>query len=672
MHTGGIVLLQEIIIVLALSVLVILAFQRFKLPVIIGFLITGIISGPSGLSLINASEEVELLSEIGVILLLFLIGLEFSLSSLNAIKRTVFAGGSVQVGFVTVITLLMWLLTGQAANQGLFMGFLFALSSTAIVLKILQDNGQINSPHGKIAVAILIYQDIIVVPMMLFTPMLAGKTDDMWSTVLVLLLKILVLLALVWVLARYLVPKLLYQVASSKSRELFLLTVLGLCFLVAFLTSYVGLSLALGAFLAGLIISESEYSHQATNNILPFREVFTSLFFISIGMLVDVQFLINHFLIIIGLTILVLILKWVAGAAATFALGYPSRTTFMVAFSLFQVGEFSFILSKVGLEMQLIEVEHYQYFLAVSVLTMGLTPFVMNSSDRLCALFGLQSISKRLDQKRFHGLQDGEAMLQVAHKHELKDHLVIIGFGVNGQNLAKAAKSSGIPYVIIELNAERVRHYGKLGEPILYGDAVHHHILEHVKVYAARVAVVAISDPDATKKIILSIRSICRTVYIISRTRFVKEVEENLHLGANEVVPEELETSIEVFSRVLQKYLVPAGQIEGIVHQVRTEGLDMMRPMLKKDSTSRQIDIPDVSTVSLSVASDIPWASHRSLEMLKLRERFGLTILAIRRGDEYMTYLDKDTKLLPDDLVYLFGKQEDIIKLHYFMSENQI
>jgi CPA2 family monovalent cation:H+ antiporter-2 len=667
MHSPGIVFLQEIIIVLALSVLVILVFQRVKLPIIIGFLITGIIAGPTGLSLIKASSEVELLSEIGVILLLFLIGLEFSLSSLNAIRRTVFLGGSIQVGLVTVACVLTWIFLGQATNEGLFFGFLFALSSTAIVLKLLQDNGQINSPHGKMAVAILIYQDIMVVPMMLFTPMLAGKTDDMLGSVLMLILKIVAVLALVWLMARYLVPRLLYQVAASKSRELFLLTILGLCFSVAFLTSYVGLSLALGAFLAGLIISESEYSHQATNNILPFREVFTSLFFISIGMLVDIHFLIDHFFVIIGITLIVVLGKWMAGAVAAFLLGYPSRTTFMVAFTLFQVGEFSFILSKVGLEMQLINVEQYQYFLAVSVLTMGLTPFVMNSSERLCTYLGLQAISKHMDKRRFAS-KAVEAIGEPGEETDLKDHLVIIGFGVNGQNMAKAAKVSGIPYVIIELNAERVKKFKKSGEPILFGDAVHIHILEHVKVYAARVAVIAISDPEATKKIISSIREICRTVYIISRTRFVKEVEENLRLGANEVVPEELETSVEVFSRVLYKYLIPANEIEKVVYHIRSEGLSMVRPLQKRDAHQKPLDIPDVTTLSLSVADDIPWASHQTLEQLRLRERFGLTVLAIGRQNEYLTNLNKDTKLMPEDLVYLFGKQQDMIKLNQFIT----
>ncbi len=661
MHSNGISLLQEIIIVLTLSVLVILTFQRFKLPTILGFLITGMIAGPYGLSLIKASEEVELLSEIGVILLLFVIGLEFSLTSLNAIRKTVFLGGTTQVSIVILIVLGISYLVGFSFPESIFLGFLIALSSTAIVLKVLQDTGQMNSPHGKISLAILIYQDIIVVPMMLFTPMIAGQSDSMVTSILWLVLKIVILIILVIFSARFVVPRLLHLVAQARNRELFVLTIIGLCFSVAFLTSYVGLSLALGAFMAGLIISESEYSHQAISEVLPFREIFTSIFFISVGMLVDIGFLFSHIAIILPLVTLVILIKLFAGAAAAMVLRFPFRTVTLTAFSIFQVGEFSFILSKTGTTYGLISGEVYQYFLAVSVITMGLTPFVIKDSERLCTWLGISNLGKKLDKKRklVPELKPSEQEV------ELKDHLVIIGYGVNGKNTAAAAKAAGIPYIIIELNPDTVKAEKEKGEPIIYGDAVYEHILYHAKIYAARVAVVAISDPEASKKIIVSIRHICRTVYIITRTKFVKDVSESMKLGANEVVPEELETSIEVFSRVLGKYLVHASAIASFVEGIRSEELSMVRP-LHLPSTARKaaFDIPDSAVIALSVDEALPRLIGKSIEQLGLRERFGITILAIKRNDDFNTELKKNTVIESEDIIYFFGKQEKLTQLN--------
>ena len=288
-------ILKEVVIILGLSVLIILAFQRFKMPSILGFLLTGIIAGPNGLSLIKASHEVEILSETGVIFLLFVIGIEFSIKGLIKIKNTVIWGGLLQVGGTILLTFIAAYFMGLPVSQSIFMGFLISLSSTAIVLKLLSEKGQMATPHGRIALGILIFQDIIVVPMMLITPILAGKADNILFSVLILILKFAVVLGLLVIMARYIVPGILLRVVKSRSRELFLLTIIVICFSTAWLTSAFGLSLALGAFFAGLIISESDYNHQATANILPFREIFISFFFVSVGMLLDVQHFFKHF-----------------------------------------------------------------------------------------------------------------------------------------------------------------------------------------------------------------------------------------------------------------------------------------------------------------------------------------------------------------------------------------
>ncbi|MHC2993501.1 potassium transporter KefB, partial [Pontibacter sp. HJ8] len=335
----------DVVIILGLAVVVILLFQRFRLPTLLGFLATGVIAGPHGLSLIKEVHEIEILAEIGVMLLLFIIGMEFSLRNLALIKRTVLLGGATQVGVTILLVALLLMMFNVGMGEAFFVGFLFSLSSTAIVLKLLQDKGEINSPHGKVVLGILIFQDIIVVPMMLVAPLMAGGSENIAMDLLMMLLKGIFVIIFVLISARYLVPRLLFVVARTKSKELFILSIVVICFAVAWLTQSLGLSLALGAFMAGLIISESEYSHQATSNILPFREIFTSFFFVSIGMLLDFSFMLQHFPLVLLLTVCTFLLKGVIAAVAARMLQYPMRTSLLVGLSLFQVGEFAFILS---------------------------------------------------------------------------------------------------------------------------------------------------------------------------------------------------------------------------------------------------------------------------------------------------------------------------------------
>ncbi|MCC9168245.1 cation:proton antiporter domain-containing protein [Pontibacter harenae] len=658
-------LLSDIVIILGLSVVVILLFQRFKLPTILGFLATGVIAGPHALSLINDTHDIEVLAEIGVILLLFIIGMEFSLRSLAMIKRTVLLGGMTQVfATIALVALILWSFD-LPLNQAIFIGFLLSLSSTAIVLKLLQDKGEINSPHGKTVLAILIFQDIIVVPMMLVAPLMAGDSEDIATALLLMVLKGTFVIIFVLISARFLVPKLLYLVASTKSKELFILSVIVICFAVAWLTSSLGLSLALGAFMAGLIISESEYSHQATSNILPFREIFTSFFFVSIGMLLDFSFMLNHFPLILALTIVAAILKYVVAITAARVLNYPVRTSVLVGLSIFQIGEFAFILSKTGISSGLLTPENYQYFLSVSLLTMAVTPFAIQYYHRIASKVS----------GRFTTDQALEAESQAAHAdelHDLSDHIVIIGYGINGRNVAKAAKHAAIPYVIVELNAVTVKQQRQLGEPILYGDAVHGTILSHLSIQQARVVVIAISDPEATKRIITSIRQISDKVHIIVRTRFVQEMEESYKLGADEVVPEEFETSIEIFTRVLTKYLMPRDQIEQFTDSIRADNYDMLRSLTgrKTGMSAINLELPDVEIASLRINSVDADIIGKALIDTGIRSKFGITIVAIKRKEETIIDINAKTKLAQGDVVYVVGKPYDVTRFNNYIKQD--
>lgn len=650
----GMPLLSDILIIFGLTIMVLFVSNRLRIPAIVGFLLTGVLAGPYGLGLIKAVHEVEVLAEIGVVLLLFAIGMEFSLKALLRIKKSVLLGGSLQVLLTILVTFfLASLQIGRTFGESLFIGFLVSLSSTAIVLKIIQGKAEMDSPHGQTSLAILIFQDLIVVPMMLFTPLLAGMEGEIGQSLLILLAKGAGVIVLVILSAKWIVPQLLYQIARTRSSELFLLTVVVLCFAIAWLTSNVGLSLALGAFLAGLIISESEYSYQALGSILPFRDVFTSFFFVSVGMLLDVGFLLESLPRVVTIVLIILTLKTITAGFATFLLGFPLRTALLVGLTLAQVGEFSFILARSGVKQGFLAGDIYQLFLAVSVLTMGVTPFIIAAAPYVTDSIMRLPIPSRL--------KSGLYPLEREKKAEKNDHLVIIGFGVNGRNLSRAATVAGIPHVIVEMNPETVRQERKSGKPIFYGDATQETVLHHAGIEAARVVVVAISDAAATRRIIEIIRRLNPKVQVIARTRFLKEVKPLYELGADEVVPEEFETSVEIFTRVLRKYLIPRDEIEKLISEVRSDGYQMFRS-LSKDFLSFSdltLNLPDIEISTLRVCERSP-VDGKSLAQVELRKRYGVSVLAIRRGERVLSNPGADTQLLGNDVVVALGTPDKI------------
>ncbi len=657
-------LLQDMLILLGSSVVIVFLLQRLKLPSILGFIITGIIIGPHALGLISAEEQIDALAEIGIILLLFVIGMELSIKQLSSIKKTVFVGGGLQVGLTILVTGAAYFLLDHSISESVFVGFLFSLSSTAIVLSAFQDRNEINTPQGKNALAILIFQDIIVVPMMLFTPIIAGESGNVTQSILMLLLKSAGVLLVTYISAKYLVPRLMYAVAKTRSKDLFLLTTITICFAVAYLTSLAGLSLALGAFLAGLIISESEYSHQATSIILPFRELFTSFFFISIGMLLDFHFFIQHFFIVLLVVIIVLVLKSAAIGWAMRLLKYSQKTAFITGLSLFQVGEFAFILSKVGLDYHLINDTIYQYFLAVSIMSMLFTPFVIMFAESFINRFLQTRVMQKISRN-----QSTEIDVDHIDEELLDNHLVIIGFGVNGSNLAKAAHYSDIPYVVVELNATTVKREKAKGIPIIFGDATKEHILATTRLKRARAVVVAISDDRATRTIVSNIRLFAKSTFLLVRTRFVKEIPELLALGADEVIPEEFETSVEIFSRVLHNFLIPEDEIEHFIEIIRSDNYELfqnkkMLPRTFKPNT----DFPDFNITCLRINRDSGKFVGKSLEEINLRANYGVNILAIKRKDSTMDHIEPSEKLKQNDLVFVNGHPENIERFNQMIQ----
>lgn len=646
-------LLNDIVVIFGLAIAVLFICHRLRMPAVVGFLLTGIFTGPYGLGLIKAVHEVEVFAEIGIVLLLFTIGIEFSLERLLHIRKSVLMGGSLQVLLTILATLFITRQFGQAFRDAVFIGFLVALSSTAIVLKLLQERAEVDSPHGRTTLGILIFQDIIIVPMILITPLLAGATGDVGKSLFVLLAKGIGIILLVMVSARWIVPQVLYQIAKTRNNELFLLSVIVICLGVAWLTSKAGLSLSLGAFLAGLIISESEYSHQALGNILPFRDVFTTFFFVSIGMMLDVGFLFQKpgFIVLIALSVLVL--KAIIAGSVTILLGFPLRTAILVGFALSQIGEFSFILSRAGIEHGLLAGDIYQMFLAVSVLSMAATPFIITLAPRLGDIILRLPLPKRL-RSGFYPVSEIKVV-------DRKDHLIIIGFGVIGRNVARAARFAGIPYTIIEMNPETVRREQAKGEAIYYGDATQEAVLQHTNIKEARIVVVAINDPTATRRIVEIIRRLNPKVYLIVRTRYLLEMKPLYELGADEVIPEEFETSVEIFTRVLTKYLVSRDEIERLVAEVRADGYEMFRSCSKTSASflDLKLHLHDVEVNTFRILKGSPLIG-KTLAQLDLRRLYGISVVAILRDSQILSNPSADMQIQCNDVLFVLGSSEKI------------
>lgn len=663
MLTMEIVLLEDFVIIFGLASLVIFIFHKYRIPAIVGFLITGVLTGPHGFGLVQNHDDIEILAEIGVILLLFTIGIEFSFKTLVRVRRTVFLGGGLQVMLTIVFAMIIFWLLGNDLNQSVFMGFLAALSSTAVVLRVIQEKGEVNTQYGQTATGILIFQDIAIVPMILFIPLLAGTNEKSLLSFLWILLKAIIVIVIALASARYLIPKLLHHIIKTRSKELFLLTIFVIVFAVAWLTYVAGLSLALGAFLAGLIISESDYSHEAFGNIIPFRDIFTSFFFVSIGMLLDVQYVLQNPVLIIAVSIGVIFLKTIITGFVAFILGLPFRTTVLVGLVLSQVGEFSFILSQDGLKQNLISDSYYQLFLAVAVISMALAPIIINFSPKLADIAEKMPLPKNF--------RKGHKPVIQASVPKLENHLLIVGLGVHGMHLVRAARHANIKFLAIDNDPETVRKAQKDNIPIIFGDGANETVLRQSMVKRAEAVVITVGDPAGIFRITELVRKINPSCYLIVRTKYIADLENLYNLGANEVIPEEFETSVEIFSKVLNKYLVPRDEIEKLIGDMRTDSYEMFRNIDTgtPDVMNAGLHFPNVEVSALKIHEDST-VTEKSIADLNLRNDYGVTLLAIRRNDETIPNPSPSKKLQAGDILYVMGEPSQIACVNHLLTKD--
>ena len=641
-------ILRELIILLAVSLPITYVFHRAKLPALVGFLITGVLIGPHGTGVITEIRVVERLADVGVVLLLFTVGLEFSIADIIRSGRQFLIGGGTQVLLTIAAVTGIATVFHYPLPQAVFFGFLASLSSTAIVLKMYSDRVELDTAHGRLATGILLFQDIAVVPMMLLLPVL-GEASTAGAvtllTVLISLGKAVLGLIGVYLAARQIVPFLLHQVIRLKNREMFFLLVVLLCLGTAWITYSLHLSLALGAFLAGLIISESEYSHHIVAEIMPFRDYFASIFFISIGMLLHTSYFGAHWAVLVITTLALTLVKTGLVAVTAKVLRYPIRSALLAGLGLSQIGEFSFLLAVDGQAHGLITEDLFQMFINTSILSMIATPFIIHLSPWLA--------------KKLPELASGPG--EKENVCSLAGHTIIAGYGLNGRNLARTLKATHIPYVVLEVNADTIRKAREEGEPIIYGDITRKDVLLRAGVDCAKVIVFAISDYSATRIAVQTVRLLNPSIFILIRTRYAAEVDELYRIGADQVIPEEFETSVEIFSRVLHEYHVPSNVIANQVQLVRLEGYKMLRGLsLDQENLGRIASFFAGATVDNILIEPKSPAASRTLRELDIRKRTGATVIAVARNGEAVTNPGPDFALQPDDIVVLLGAHRDL------------
>jgi K+:H+ antiporter len=617
--------LRDLVVTLAAALVVLLPSRRLRIPPAVGFMITGVLIGPGALRLIGDPEHVQVLADVGVSVLLFLVGLEFSVARLREIGRALLVAGPLQVGGTILLCAggLLLLPLGASLQTALFAGMLLALSSTAMLLQQLRERGEFRAPHGRLLVGISLFQDFALIPMLVLVPALGAGGGV--SAVPRLLAGILVAAA-VLLAARFLMPRVIAAVFRSGVRELSVMAAVAVCLGAALATKSLGLSPALGAFLAGILVSESEYAHQMVAEILPFGELFYSLFFVSIGMLLVPAVVLARLPEVGALLALSFLLKAAVAAAVVRLLGFPLRIALVVGVSLAQVGEFSFVLASVGSARGLLTPTQHQLFLAVAVLSLISTPFL----GRLAGWIGAR------EDLGAAGEWAGPAPAAPAARRQ--GRVVIVGYGVNGRNLARVLRAVGIPYSVLEVDPAIVRRAREEGEPIHFGDVSRRESLLQCGAAEAAVVVLAISDPAATRAAVSLVRQLSPAARVIARTRLVSEVPELQRRGADEVVPEEFETSIAIFGRVLRHFHVPGNIVRLQESALRREGYGFLRGESRevlRESIARMIAGAVTETYALRPGSP---AVGRTLGELDLRGRTrALLIAVVREGTQHVS-----------------------------------
>ena len=633
-------LFAEVIVLLAVATAGLVAGRALGLPSIVAYLVAGVLVGPGGLGLVSRSAAISELAELGVALLLFGVGIEFSLDRLRRILPRMVASGALQVAGSVAATALVFRALALPWPAALFTGFLVSLSSTAIVFKLYDEEGELDAPQGLAAAGILLFQDLAMVPMMLLVPVLASAGGGAVGAAATALLAGGAALTAVLVLARAVLPRLLALVARAGTPELFPLAALVVAFGTALGAAQLGLSLPIGAFLAALALSGSPYAHQVFAELLPLRDAFVAIFFTSIGMLFEPAVIAGEPALLAGMVGAVLF-KGLLITAIVGLFWRSARLAVLTGFGLAQIGEFSFVLARQGGAAGVISEGLEQAFLGAAIVTMAATPFLMRLGRRLALV--------------------GAAEPGAGGAPELRDHVLVIGYGVTGQAVARVLRETGVPFVAVDMVADAVEAGRREGMPVRFGDASRRAVLEEMAAERARAAVVAVGDPAATRRIVSQLRQTNPTARILVRARRVGEIGELERLGADEAIPSEFETSIELFVRLLSHLGVPRHVVRVQESLIRLDHYQALRGVGATPdllAQARKLIVGGIlETAQVMKGSR---AAGKTLAELDLRRRTGATVLSVVRNEQPMPTPDGPTRLEAEDLVVLYGPHEAI------------
>lgn len=643
--------LQIILILLTVSVITVTLFRRMHLPPILGYLIVGILVGPFGMGLIDTSQDTRFLAEFGVVFLMFTIGLEFSLAQMIAMKKNVFMLGGGQVLLTTLIAAPLAWLTGLSPVASLVCGAIISLSSTAIVIKQLADQVELNAPHGHLSVSVLLFQDMAVIPMLVIIPVLAADTGGMALPLFLVTVKAILVFGLIMAIGHWLLRPLFHIIASTRSPELFTLAVLLVTLSAAWFTHEVGLSLTLGAFLAGMMLGETEFRHQIEADIRPFQDVLLGLFFITVGMGVNLMPLLDNIHWIMLLALGLMLVKFILIVALTRLSGHSKSDAFRTGLVLAQGGEFGFVLLDLSLDSSLLPDPVGQLLFASIIISMLISPFIIRHNKRMTQ----QYCSLQADHDEGAGIDALPAAVAC-----MDQHVLICGYGRIGQNLARLLEHEGFSYIALELDPRIVREAHEAGEPVHYGDASRMDNLTAAGLNKAGIVVISFEDTHVTLGLLKQIKSVRPELPVLVRTRDDAHLDELEQAGATMVMPEAVEASLMIGGQLLLLLKVPGSRIMKLMREIRTDHYKLMRDFFHGEDAS-SVDREEafqerLHTITLPERS---YAVGHTIADLHLWD-WDVSVTAVRRGGIRGESPMPETELRSGDVLVLAGTPQHL------------
>jgi len=645
----GLTLFDSIIVLFIVAVFVASVFRYFRLPSILGYILIGIFVGPHALGWISDRQDVRDIAEFGVVFLLFTIGLEFSLQKLIAMKSTVLGFGSLQVLLSTIVTTVIGIWIGLTPSVAIIIGAIVAMSSTAIVMKQLSEQLELNSPHGLNALGILLLQDLAVIPFLILIPSLQGSNHEtILADLLWALLKSSAAILLIFSVGRWLLRPLFQRISTIHSTEIFTLTILLIVLSAAWLTNQLGLSLALGAFIAGMMLGETEFRHQINVEIRPFRDVLLGLFFITIGMQLNLHALPQTWPWVLLLLFALIIFK----TALIMTIGIVMKKNAIISLRsglvLAQGGEFGFALLFSALNYQLLPNDYAQVILSALLLSMVISPIIIRYNGKIANL--LLPLFKKSSQKNIK-----QQLSTIADG--LNEHIIICGYGPTGKGIANICQKEHLAYVALDLDPAIVRNAQFAGENVTYGDATRHEIMVAAGIESAKIIIVCVRNNTTTHRILELIHRINRNISVLVRAKDDSELEILQKLGATEIVPDTMETTLVLSSHLLLLVEMPASQVKSIINTARINRYPMLRPIYPERKVEEAPELLEKYLHELIITQNAP-SVGKSLASFEL-EKIDIDIIAMRRSGIHYAKPDLLTELFAGDILILFGTNED-------------